>query len=586
MKSSISKNNQPAIKFLTKYLQEFTTEIVVVLFSITLVSSAILGLGYALKYLIDRGFVEHSINNLNTAFFLLTIMVILLSLASYSRSFRVNWICEQLENKIKKDAFQNIIKLSPSFFELKKVSNIVSRLTTDVTLVSNTIAMICSFSIRNIIMAIGGLILLCISSFKLTICVLVILPIILIPLIIIGRKTRNLSKTNQDEVANAHAKLEESFNFIKTIQAYNQENYEYQLFNKLINNAEQIAYKRIKLRSILFALVIALILSSIAVVLWIGGQDVIQDKMTAGALSSFIFYSIIVASSIGGLSEVYSDWQRAMGALDRIIEVTTANSSIIESTNPVHIDKTKNIDLMIDNIDFSYPSHPDLKVLENVSFNIKHGKTIALVGPSGAGKSTIFRLLLRFDEPSSGSINLNNINIKDISLQNLRENFAYVSQDPIIFSGTAYENILYGRVDSTKEEVEAAAKAAEIYDFLQSLPDGLNTYLGEKGIKLSGGQKQRIAIARAILRNAKILLLDEATSSLDTENERLVQSALNSLRANRSTLVIAHRISTIVNADQIIVLNKGKIIAQGTHKELLKTNSLYQQLSQNYLANS
>jgi len=582
MSDSNFKSNQSSMKFLSKYLNAFKSQIIVIFISITLVSSAILGLGYALKHLIDKGFVEHNIANLNYSFILLALIIILLSFASYSRSFRVNWICEQLENNIKRDAFKNIIKLSPSFFELSKVSNIVSRLTTDVTLVTNTLAMICSFSIRNIIMAIGGLILLCVSSLKLTIYVLVILPIILFPLIVIGRKTRALAKTNQDEIANCNAKLEESFNFIKTIQAYTQEEFEIEDFNKLLDKSQQIALKRIKLRSILFALVIALILSSIAVVLWIGGQDVIDGKMSAGTLSSFIFYSILVATSIGGLSEVYSDWQRAIGALDRIIEISTATSNILEKDKPKFLENNENLDISINKVSFSYSSHDDLQILEEISFNIPHGKTIALVGPSGAGKSTIFRLLLRFDDPRSGEIKINSTNIKDLHLQNLRENFAYVSQDPIIFSTTAYQNILYGRNNATKEEVINAAKAAEIYDFLQTLPDGLDTHLGEKGIKLSGGQKQRIAIARAILRNAKILLLDEATSSLDSENERLVKLALDKLRKNRSTLVIAHRISTIMNADEIIVLNKGKIVDKGTHKELLISSPLYQQLSQNY----
>lgn len=586
MQFGINNKNYSPLKFLGHYLSPFKSQIIVILLSIAIVSSAILGLGYALKYLIDQGFKEHNLNNLNQAFILFIIIIGLLSIASYNRSFRVNWICEQLETNIKKDTYKNIINLSPSFFELNKVSNIVSRLTTDLSLVSNTIVMICSFSLRNIIMAIGGLILLCISSFKLTFYVLIILPIILLPLIIIGRKTRNLSKKNQQEISNCNSQLEESLNFIKTIQAYNQTNYEYNRFEKLLKDTQQIAYQRIKLRSILFALVIALILSSIAVVLWIGGHDVIAGRMSAGSLSSFIFYSILVATSIGGLSEVFSDWQRAIGALERIIEINKATSAIIEIDNPVILINSNDVDLNLENIHFTYPSQPNIKILEDININIQNGKTIALVGPSGAGKSTIFQLLLRFYDPDSGSIKINNTDIKNLSLKNLRENFALVSQDSVIFSGTAYENILYGKTDATKTQVEEAAKMAEIFDFFNSLPDGLNTYLGEKGVKLSGGQKQRIAIARAILRNPKVLLLDEATSALDSENERLVQQALSKFRENRSTLVIAHRISTIVNADQIIVLNKGKIVAEGTHSKLLKTNLLYQQLSQNYLANS
>ena len=303
--------------------------------------------------------------------------------------------------------------------------------------------------------------------------------------------------------------------------------------------------------------------------------------MTAGSLSSFIFYSVIVASSLGGLSEAYSDFMRSVGALDRVIEVINAKSNVAEAEVPIKLNQIDKLNLSIENLSFCYPTRPEIKALNDISLKIEDHATIAIVGPSGAGKSSIFQLLLRFYDPSSGAIKLNNIDIKNVSLEELRSQFALVSQEPIIFSASAYDNILYGNVLATKEEVEEAAKNAEIYDFLMSLPDGFNTYLGERGMKISGGQKQRITIARAILRNPKILLLDEATSSLDSENEKLVQVALEKLRENRTTLVIAHRISTIINADLIIVLDQGKLIEQGTHKELLKKSELYQRLYTN-----
>jgi ATP-binding cassette, subfamily B, bacterial len=568
-------------QFFWRYLKPFSWQIVVILLSITIVSSAILGLGYALRYLIDQGFVAHSVDRLNQAFILLLIIVIILSVASYVRSIRVNWICEQLEANIKKDAYKNILQLSPSYFDSIKISDILSRLTSDLTLVSNSLVMIASFSLRNSFMAVGGLILLCFSSIKLTLYVLIILPVILIPLIIIGRKTKNLSRENQQNIASSNAHLEETTSFIRMVQAYGHEKFENQRFVSLIDQALVTAKNRIKLRSLLFALVIGLVLSSVSFVLWIGGHDVLDSKMTAGALSSFIFYAVLVATSTASLSEVYSDWQRAAGALDRIIDVVEAKTNITSPANSVEI-IDEHPDLILENISFYYPTRPETKVLDNINFKVSSGSIVALVGPSGAGKSSLFQLLLRFYDATSGNIKLGDIDIKAASLDSLRSQFALVSQEPIIFSGSAYDNILYGKTDATKEEVEAAAQAAEILAFFQSLPEGLNTYLGEKGLKLSGGQKQRLSIARAILRSPKILLLDEATSSLDSENEKLVQLALSRLRKNRTTLVIAHRISTIAEADSIIVMDKGAVIAQGKHKDLIQKNDLYKKLSQDY----
>ncbi len=567
-----------AYLFLSHYLKAFRWQIAISFFSIIIISFSILGLGYALRYLIDQGFTAHSEQSLNYAFLLLILMVVLLSFASFSRSYRVNWICEQLEASIKEDAFKNIIKISPSYFELNKISDTVSRLTSDLALVSNMITMLASYSIRNILTAIGGLIMLLLASFKLTSYVLIAFPIVIAPIIIVGRKIRNLSKANQHNIANYNALMEENFSFIKTVQAYNNEEFELQKFTNLIDHALAKTKQRIMLRAIFFAIAIGLILFAIILVLWIGGHDVLNGKMTAGALSSFVFYAIVTATSLGALSETYSDVQRAIGALDRVVEIIEAKSSVVETINPLKLKPLEKLYLSLENICFFYPSRPEIKILEDISFSVESNSTIAIVGPSGAGKSSIFQLLLRFYEPSSGVIKLNGLNIRDLTLTDLRNQFALVSQDSVIFSASAYDNILYGNVNATRKEVENAAKAAEIFDFFASLPDRLNTYLGEKGMKISGGQKQRIAIARAILRNPKILLLDEATSSLDSENEKLVQQAIAKLQESRTTIVIAHRISTIINADLILVLDKGKIVARGTHPELLKSSELYQKL--------
>lgn len=570
-------------KFIASYLAPFRLQIALVFCSVFIVSSAILGLGYALKYLIDQGFVAHDLQNLNQAFILLIAIIFLIAFASYNRSSRINWLCQELESNIKNAAYKNILNISPSFFELNKISDVVSRLTTDLGIISNTIVLIASFSLRNILMAIGGIVLLLVTNLKLTSYVLLILPIILLPLIIIGRKTKKLSKENQQIIADCNSHIEETLSYLKTVHSYNRQNFEYKTFLDLNNLAREVSYKRIKLRALLFSLVITLILSAVAFVLWVGGQDVLNGQMSAGSLSSFIFYAILVATSIGGFSEVYSDWQRANGALERVMEITTAQSPIKENKNIKKID-SKEIDLNINRLSFSYPTRTDDLALNDFSLEVKHGSKIAIVGASGAGKSTIFQLLLRFYDPISGNITLNGINIKELSLHDLHEIFTFVGQDSVIFSDTAYNNILYGKTDASYREVEEAAKAAEIFDFIESLPKKFDTYLGEKGTKISGGQKQRIAIARAILRNPQILLLDEATSSLDNENEKLVQKALARLGENKTTIVITHRISTVVNADLIIVLENGKIVGQGTHKDLLNNNKTYQRLNQTELS--
>ncbi len=567
--------------FLAHYLKAFRIQIAITFLSIIVVSCSILGLGYALKYLIDHGFASKNEQSLNYAFLMLIAIIILISLASYNRSYRVNWICEKLETGIKKDAFKNIINISPSYFEYHKVSDIVSRLTSDLSLVISSLTTIASYSIRNILMAIGGLIMLLAGSLKLATYVLIILPIVILPIIIVGRRVKILSKENQRNIADYNGLMEENLSFIKTVQAFNNEEFEINKFGDFLDNALILAKERIRLRSLFFSITIFLILVAVAFVLWIGGSDVLDGKMSAGDLSSFIFYSVLTATSLGGLSENYSDIQRAIGALERIIETIQAQDNIIKADNPFKLQASEKRSLQIKNLSFFYPSSSEIKILNNLNFEVSANSTIALVGPSGAGKTTVFQLLLRFYDPQEGEIKLDGVNIKNFSLSDLRQEFALVSQDPVIFSASAYDNILYGNINSSKKQVIEAAKAAEIFDFFHSLPEGLDTYLGEKGMKISGGQKQRIAIARAILRNPKIFLLDEATSSLDSENERLVQLALSRLSKNRTTIVIAHRMSTIINADKIIVLDKGKIIAEGTHQELLDNCKLYNQLYSN-----
>jgi ATP-binding cassette subfamily B protein len=409
---------------------------------------------------------------------------------------------------------------------------------------------------------------------------MMIVPLSVIPIIVIGRKVRGLSRLSQDKIANINSRIEESLNGIKTVQAYNREEYENQLFSQTVALALEAAIKRTRIRSLLIALVVLLVFLAMIYVLWVGGNYVITGKMTPGELSSFLFYSVLVASSFGGLSEVIGDLQRAAGATERLFELLEIKSDIQEPTTPKHINNNFQ-QIIFDHVSFAYPSRPNMDALIDINFSINRGEIVAIVGPSGSGKSTIMQLLLRFYDYQTGMIRFDDVGINELPLAELRNLFATVPQDPLIFSGTAYDNILYGRLDATAEEVKQAARSAEILDFIETLPQGFNTFLGEKGIRLSGGQRQRIAIARAILKNPQILLLDEATSSLDSENEKLVQEALDNLMLGRTTIVIAHRISTIYNSHKIIVLNQGRIEAIGSHLELIQHNELYQRLNQN-----
>ncbi len=576
MIENLSSKNYNSFGFLWKYLAPFKKEICIILISIFIVSSAILGLGYALKHVIDKGFVEKNLENLNQSFILLLLSIIAIAFASYNRSVRVNTICDKLESNIRSDALSKILKFSPENIDSFKVNDIVSRLTTDLGILSNSLMLITSYSLRNILMGIGALILLIFTSIKLTIYVFLILPFSIVPIVIIGKKTKNLSRLSQQEIAKVNSYIEETSFFLKTIQSYNQEEEEFKRFSQLQQQSQSIANKRIKLRSLLFALVIGLILSSIAIVLLIGGYDIVNGNMTAGNLSSFIFYAILVATSIGSLSEIYSDWQRALGASDRIFEIINAKPLIFSPIKPTSIPNI--FDIRFSSVNFSYPSRLEKSILKDLSFFIPQKQVTSIVGPSGSGKTSILNLLLRFYDPNSGEITIGEQNIKNFDLQHLRKLFAYVSQDPVIFSASARYNIAYGNPSATEEEIIKAAKAAEIYEFLMSLENGLDTNLGEKGKELSGGQRQRVAIARAILSDPKILLLDEATNSLDNENEKLVQQALARLKKDRTTIIISHRLSSIKDSDNIIVIDNGKVVDQGKHSYLIKSCTLYQKL--------
>ncbi len=584
-----------SLRYLSRYLAPYKLLIAVAFVALIFTSFSLLGLGYALRYLVDEGISKGNLQLLNNSYMFLMAVILLLAFATFTRYFLVTYIGEKVVADIRTDIFSHLLGLDISFYETNRTGELLSRLTTDTTLIQSVVGSSVSIALRNGLLLIGGITMLCITSLQLTSYVLMIVPAVIVPIIFIGKKVRKLSRKTQEKIADLNSHAEETISGMATVQAFTLEQSQKIIFSELIAEALMTAKSRITMRSILTAIVISLVLGAIATVLWIGGAKVISGELSVGELSSFVFYAMIVAGSTGAISEVVGELQRAAGAVERLSELKSEVAKVQSPANPIILEN--NIgnddigDITFENISFCYPSRPDTPALNNVSFSVKNGETVAIVGPSGSGKTTIFRLLLRYYDPQHGNITLKNHNLRLINLNDLRSNIALVAQEPIIFSTSAYNNIALGmKSGGTKgggivddNEVEAAvieaAKQAQILDFLEGLPQGLHSHLGEKGIRLSGGQKQRIAIARAIIRQPNILLLDEATSALDSENERKVQLALENVMQNRTTLVIAHRLATVREADKIILMNNGEIEAIGTHDELMQNSSLYMTLA-------
>ncbi len=562
------KSNSLYIKTFLNYITPYKWQVVIVLLALIITSFSVLALGFGLKLVIDYGFIAKNQANINEAFLFILIAILLLAAGSYIRASTLYILCERVEANIRKNVFSHVLNLSPSFFENNKISEIVSRLTVDTTILNSIIANLLSYVLRNIIMAIGGLYFLFSTNLKLSFLVLSIIPVIIIPFLLLYKKIKLLTRNAQDKIAHVTAAIDESLNALKTIHSFTNEDYEIVKFNNIIEKSFNYSRVRYLYRAAFSSIIIVLSLLSICSVLYIGSNDVLNGKITAGELSSFIFYSIVVASSISGIAEVFaSEVQKAVASCERIFEIfdlQTPNQNLhLPAKQPIII---KNFDIEVANLSFSRESRPD--ILKNISFFIPYGQTTAIVGESGSGKTTIIELLQRFYEPTVGEIKLGGHNIQEFPLNQLRNFFAVVPQEPIIFSTTVLDNIKYGNLSATEEEVEAAMQAAEILDFFTQLPDGINTYLGEKGAKLSVGQKQRIAIARAIIRKPKILLLDEATSALDSENEKQVQHALERLKSGKTIIIVSHRINSIKTADNILLLENGNIIESGNFNEL------------------
>ncbi len=575
----MAEKNYSVLFKLGTYLLKYKPTLVAASCALIFTAGVTLAMGQGVKILIDDGFIAGSIDKLNSAALFIVGIAVLMAIGTYTRFYLVSWLGERVSADIRQAVFNHLITLHPSYFEENRSGEIMSRLTTDTTLLQTVIGSSASMALRSLLTFIGGLILLLFTNLKLTMFVLAGVPLVLVPILLYGRRVRSLSRESQDTIADVGSYAGEIIQQIKTVQSYTQEENERVAFGRQVESAFNVARKRIKQRAMLIAVVISLIFSAIAAMLWVGGNDVINGAMTGGELGAFVFYAIIVAGSVATISEVIGEVQRAAGAAERLLELLSIETLIKQPAEPASA-AALDSELRLENVSFYYPSRPEQVALNELSLTIEAGKSLAVVGPSGAGKSTIFELLQRFYDPSSGNINLGNVDIRRFSPHDLRQQLAVVAQQPTLFSGDVMHNIRYGKPSASQAEVIAAAKAANAHDFIERLPQGYNSFLGEQGVRLSGGQRQRVAIARAILKDPKILLLDEATSALDAESEFRVQQALDNLMQGRTTIIIAHRLATIRNADSIAVLDEGKLVALGSHDQLLESSPLYKRLSE------
>jgi len=544
-----------------------------------LVTAAVnLSLGQGVKFVIDSGFIAGSVEQLQSAILALIGLISLLAIGTFSRFYLMSWLGERVSADIRKAVFNRIVTLHPSYFEENRSGELMSRLTTDTALLQSIIGSSFSMALRSLLMLIGGLVMLMVTNLKLTLFVIFIVPVILIPMMIYGRKVRKLAESSQDAIADIGTYAGEIIQNIKVVQSYTHEVKEQSAFADEVERAFVVAKRRVKQRSFLIAIVIFLTFGAISGMLWVGGMDVLQGEMSGGELGAFVFYAIMVAMSVATVAEVYGELQRAAGSATRLLELLEVESDIKELVTPETLQSTAQSVIKFKDVDFCYPSRPDSAALNHINLVIPTGKIIALVGPSGAGKTTLFELLQRFYDPQKGSISFNNIDITQLKLTDLRQSMGMVPQHPILFSSDVWHNIRYGKPEASDEDVISAAKRAHAHEFIEQLPQGYGSFLGEQGVRLSGGQKQRIALARAILKDPEVLLLDEATSALDAQSEHYVQAALDELMTNRTTLIIAHRLATVIHADLIVVMDQGKIVDTGNHKSLLKSSILYQRL--------
>jgi len=564
------------LRQLLRFLWPHKWRLIAATLALIFTALAQLSLGFGVRTLIDEGFGQGSASGLGDAVALMVMIAFAMAIGSYTRFYLVSWLGERVSADLRSAVFRNLVALQPGYFESNHAGEIMSRLTTDTTLLQTLIGSSVSMAARNALLLVGAFSMMLFTNFKLSLVILIAVPATLVPILAFGRRVRRLSNSSQEQIAHVGSRAGEILQSIKVVQSFTREDMEQAAFDRDVESALAIALRRIRQRALLTGFAIFLLLSGMIGMLWTGGNDVISGQMSGGELGAFIFYAVMVGTAFATLSEVWGDLQRAAGAAERLLELLTQRSAVVDTGVAT---PSSGQPIVLNQVQFAYPSRPDHAALVDFSLEVSAGKTLALVGPSGAGKSTVFELLLRFYDPQHGSICYGDTDIRDFQVKAWRGQAAFVPQTPILFSGNVRYNIAYGNPDADEEAIVQAARAAHAHDFVIALPDGYDSALGAQGVRLSGGQRQRIALARAILNDPDILLLDEATSALDTESEHLVQQALTSVMRGRTTIIIAHRLSTVINADRIAVIDQGRVVAQGTHEQLLNTSPLYARLA-------
>ena len=567
-----------ALRALLPFLAPYRGLMIAAILALVLTAMISLTLPLAVRRVIDT-FGSGEAELLDQYFVAALIIAGLLAVGTGLRYALVTRFGERVVADIRKAVFDRVISMSPAFYENLMTGEVLSRITTDTTLILSVVGSSMSIALRNMLIVTGGLVLMLFASAKLTAMVLLIVPAVIVPILVLGRRLRVLSRENQDWIAASSGNASESLGAVQTVQAFTNEAASQAQFGQMTEASFDAALLRIKTRALMTIIVIFLVFAGVVGVLWMGARDVRADQMSAGALVQFVIYAVMVAGGVAALSEIWGELQRAAGATERLVELLRTQDTVQDPEIDIALPTPVAGRIAFENVHFTYPARPDVQALDGINLSIDPGETVAFVGPSGAGKTTIIQLILRFYDPASGRITLDDVDLRDVSRAVFRQSVALVPQDPVIFAASARENIRFGRPDATDAEITAAAEAAAAHGFITALPDGYDSYLGERGVMLSGGQKQRIAIARAILRDAPVLLLDEATSALDAESERAVQSAVDRLSADRTTLIVAHRLATVKKADRIVVLEAGQIVDMGTHDELVTKGGLYARLA-------
>lgn len=577
--AAVRRRSLRPLRLLLPFIRPYTLAALGAMIALTVAAATVLGIGQGLRLLIDQGFAAGDSGILDQALLVLLVAVVTMAAATYGRYYLVSWLGERVVADLRRAVYDHVLRLDVTFFETTRTGEILSRLISDTTLLQVVIGSSVSVALRNLLLFLGGTGMLLVTSPKLTGMVFLGVPVVVAPILVFARRVRVLARISQDKLADIGAQVDESLNAIRTVQAFGHEPAERWAFGQRVEAAFAAAIRHVQVRALMTGMVIFLVFGAVGVILWIGGHDVLAGRLSAGELSAFVVYAVVVAGSVGAITEVVGDLQRAAGAAERLFDLLETRPRIAAPVQPYLLPEPPQGRLSFEQIDFHYPSRPQESALNGFSLAVPPGETVALVGPSGAGKTTVFQLLLRFYDPQSGRVRLDGVDIRNADPAVIRRRIGLVPQEPVIFSANAWENIRYGRPEASDAEVLAAARAAHALEFLEALPQGLETFLGEKGVRLSGGQRQRIAIARAILRDPAVLLLDEATSALDAESERVVQAALETLMKGRTTLVIAHRLATVQNANRIVVLDQGRLCASGTHAQLMAAGGLYARLA-------